>query len=304
MGIFILMNPIYSLHLVYIPVTGVGLYQGFRGRDWYEYRIEIFKNYTLNSLAQQTTKDWVLWLSFRPEELKDPLTGGLARYLDERGFDYVMTFDGLMYHDDKFSRGTTYRLYNFGRIVRDCYRKRRLNGLWQGMKELFRDKNKTLPRRLAKSLATMKANLPKANVIYVTRIDSDDMFHKDALALIQNQPPFDGVYSFQNGYVFNRATQELAYWQPKKHPPFHTIVWQSDNFYDHKKHLAYYGDFKSHEDVPKVWENKRLKEGMYCVLVHNQGKQISTIWNHPFKGKEITENKKEILANFGIDNRS
>lgn len=53
------------IHLVYIPFTGVGIFGGFRGQEWFAKRIEIFKQYTLKSLLNQTNKNFDCWISFR-----------------------------------------------------------------------------------------------------------------------------------------------------------------------------------------------------------------------------------------------
>ena len=90
------------VHLIYIPFTGVGLYGGFRGQEWYKDRIEIFKQYTLKSLLNQTERNFVIWLSFRPQEETNPLTAELLNYLKSLDIQYVATFNGLMYIDDKY----------------------------------------------------------------------------------------------------------------------------------------------------------------------------------------------------------
>ena len=55
------------IHFVYCPFTGVGI-KGYSGDEWFKYRIKLFRDYTLKSLQNQTDKDFVIWLSFRPEE--------------------------------------------------------------------------------------------------------------------------------------------------------------------------------------------------------------------------------------------
>ncbi len=69
------------IHLFFVPFTGLGLHNGFRGDAWFKNRIEIFKNYTLKSLLNQTNKDFVLWFCFRPEEEINPLLIELQKHM-------------------------------------------------------------------------------------------------------------------------------------------------------------------------------------------------------------------------------
>ena len=284
-----------------IPFTGVGIYSGFRGQEWLKYRIEIFKEFTLKSLLNQTTKDWILWLSFRQEEKKNPLVKDFWHFLVDQNIKFVITCNGLIYHDDKYSKGTLNKILNFGRIIRSCWREKNFSNLKSATREILYDKNKALPQRLASSLAYFKGWVNDYKWIYLTRLDSDDMFHKDALKEIQSQPAWDKVaYLLKKGYVYNKNTQELAEWNPDNNPPFYTIVFPKETFLDPQKHLKYMEGFQSHEDIPKIFDSKWLRNGLYCVLVHSQ--QISTIFNHPFRGEVIRQAnmKAEILRDFGI----
>lgn len=283
-----------KIHLVYVPMTGVGLYGGYRGDEWYKYRIEIFKRYTLKSLLNQSESNFILWMSFRPEEEKNPLTAELAHYLETQKLEYILTFDGLMYWDDKFTQELIPKLYNYGRILRECWRWKSLKGLYSSLKEIYQNKNSTLRERVGRSTAIIKKHF-NMDWVYVTRLDSDDMLHQDAIREIQVQIPFEGAFTFRNGYIHNTTTEEVAYYEPKENPPFHTIVFKADTFFDPEKYLDYFKDFKSHEDIPRVFQTIRLSDGRFCVTTHQN--HISTIWNHPFKGELVS---KGILSKFGI----
>ena len=87
------------VHLIYLPVRGVGIKNG--DEDWFWWRREIFRDYTLKSLANQTEKKFCLWLSFRPEDEKNPTTLQIQEDIKKTGISFVCTFDGLMYHDDR-----------------------------------------------------------------------------------------------------------------------------------------------------------------------------------------------------------
>lgn len=285
-------------HLVYVPMTGVGLFNGFRSQEWYKERIEIFKNYTLKSLLNQTNKDFILWLSFRPQEEDNILTLELALYLTRQKIDWRMTFNGLMYWDDKYSSSLR---ENF-KTIKSYWRSRRQGGL-RLLQLLWYNKNKDLEERLKKSLFAFE-NLFKREKkhfdhILLTRIDSDDMFHKDALAAIKVSAilnPTSEAILLNEGYIYNKNVDQLAEWNPNVNSPFHTIKFPSDIFFNAKKHLEYYGSFRTHEDIPYVFNNyNSIPERLFCVLIH--ANHISTTWNHPFRGKNAD---KKLLKNFGI----
>ena len=290
-------------HFVYCPLTGVGITEIYRNEEWLKYRIEIFKKYTLNSLAQQTAKNFTLWISARPEEYKSQDVMELGEYIKKIGLSAIITFDGLMYYDDKFSKDLLSRAKNVARVMRKCWRTKDFRSFTQGIKQVLKDKNGTLKLRLASSLDNLKQHFYDADYVYVTRIDSDDMFRNTVIETIQSIPIQSESLVFRKGFVYNKQTGELAEWNPKTNPPFHTLIFKRDTFFDAKKHLELYGDWKSHEDTPKIFTYIRLPDYNYCVLVHSAVNQISTIWNHPFR-KEIKlseEEKKTILNSFGIE---
>ena len=278
-------------HIVHVPMTGVGIFKGFRGDKWFDDRLKIFKEYTLQSLINQSNRAFLLWLTFRPQEENDPRIKALGEYLHEKKMAVIMTFHGLPYWDDKFSPGVRNKIWNVGRVARQCWREKNPWLLAAVFEVIFNRKNKTLLHRLEKMLYDLgKLNeLNDANYIYVTRIDSDDMFHKEAMAEIQRTQPFEGALTYQNGYIYNTNSRELAEWNPTTNPPFHTVIFLGSKFLNPVEHLGYYKDFRSHEDVPRVFKAHQLEEGRYCVLIHQ--KQISTIWNHPYRGKLVDASK-------------
>lgn len=293
-------------HIVYIPFTGVGI--DHRNDDWLKERVEIFKNYTLKSLANQSNKDFFLWLSFRPQDLSSlPMKpynqdaiAQLLTAIDRAGIECEITFHGLMYHDDKFGGSVRHRIWNAGRLVRAAWRHNTWMhlpySLWQ---MLFRDKNKTLEKRLAESLESLKwSGRIKDDIVLLTRIDSDDMFHKEALEKIRDNG--GSVVAMSGGYIYDTKWGRLAYYNPKTNPPFHTIGFSKEEFLDARRHLLIYGDFKSHEDIIKLHPHT-LTERLYCVTTHNPKAHISTVFDHPYRGKMIGEpERSDILKQFGI----
>lgn len=288
------------IHLIYIPFTSVGLYGGYRGNVWYKDRIEIFKNYTLKSLLNQSEPNFVLWISFRPQEQNNPLTAELANYLKEKGVEYLLTFNGLMYWDDKYTKNILSKIKNCARVVRGGWRNHTLKDIIPGVIEIFfKDKNSSLTSRVKLSVAVIEKHFKNVDWVYVTRIDSDDMFHKDFVHEIQQQPVFEGAYTLRNGFIYNKDTEELAFYRPATNPPFHTIMFQAQKFFNAEEYVKLFKNFRSHEDIPKVFPSIRLRDNRYCVLTHNPKHHISTVWNHPFRG-ELLVNPKEIIKDFGI----
>lgn len=281
-----------KLHIIYCPFTGVGLNSGFRGQDWYHDRIEVFKRYTLASLenCQTLKKSGFMWLSFRPQERNNRLTIELSEYLLENRFRFVMTFDGLMYYDDKFALSKI--LLNLGRVIRGWGRTKKVR--FSEIAELFTGRNRSLPYRLLHALSVLDEKLPRCEWVYMTRIDSDDLLHRDALNEILNTPPEDGLaITMKNGYVVRRMAEgyEIAEWRPKTNPPFHTLVFPAWKFFDPTEHLRFYRGYKSHEDIPKLFKTRDLRDGLYCVGIHNN--HISTLWEHPFRGQTVNSAKAE-----------
>ncbi|MEK7111864.1 MAG: hypothetical protein AAB875_00905, partial [Patescibacteria group bacterium] len=167
------------LHLVMIPFSGVGLHGGFRGDAWFRHRINIFKNYTLKSLANQSNRDFAVWCSFRPEEKKNPLTDEIAKALTDVNIPFIFTFQGLMYWDDKFnSYGPRAMVRNFLMMLWDSwFGKKWINPLTL-IKYTWEDKNRTLPKRLFSALKELEILRTDCGWVYLTRLDSDDMFHR------------------------------------------------------------------------------------------------------------------------------
>lgn len=266
-------------NIVAIPFTSVGLHGGMRGQKWLKERIEIFKNYTLKSLLNQEAKGFLTWFWFRPEERNNPLVKELDEYLTNINFAHIFTFHGLMYHDDKFTN------FNLKTIIRnmammgwDCLRYKQWKSPIEILRHSFSNKNKTLLSRLDKALYELRQRLPKGiDWIYLTRIDSDDMFHKDVMKLIQGQLPQENrALIFEKGFILNKQTGQVADWTPTTCPPFWTIIFPFYMFFNPVYHLNYYKNYRSHESIPQIFDIVKLPDDNYLYLTH--GKNISTYW--------------------------
>ncbi|MFZ2151796.1 MAG: hypothetical protein WAV09_01665, partial [Minisyncoccia bacterium] len=220
------------------------------------------------------------------------------------GIPYVFSFHGLLYTDDKFLHYTLKaKLRNFLMMLWDCW----VYKQWKSPMELWHytweDKNKTLPQRLKSALGELKSVVGEdSEWTYLTRVDSDDLFHQEAFNLIQScEPGYKKALVFKHGYIYNVVTGQLATWEPETNPPFHTIVFPTSVFFNPVRHKEYYGDFASHEDTTRVFDCETLDMNKYMVSFH--GKHISTGWDsdvlrkakhvlkygkaEPFRGPEI-----------------
>jgi hypothetical protein len=254
-------------HIFYCPFTGKGLYQGFRGQDWYNLRADIFEKYVIPSLKNQTKKNFGLWVSFRPEEKENPTTKKIEKALQESGLEYIMTFNGIMMTDD---RGVEH--------------------------------NVDLEERLEKTLPEVSKLVGDADFVYETNLDSDDLVHGTFSEVVQGKEfePGGALY-MKDGYAYN-IKDRLAEWHNPYANQNYTIMFPKDYYLSAKDRLIYLHGLKTHEEVPTRFSSEELPSGLYCAIIH--GTNISTVWGHPFMGKEIyNEDEKDfILKNFGIIN--
>ena len=154
----------------------------------------------------------------------------------------------------------------------------------------------------------MKPFFGKYDIVYHTRIDSDDLFHKDAVEEIQSYE-FENrrALIFQKGYCYDCKNNRLQhYYMPS--PPFSTIMYPMDIYIDEKKQDKY-KDFLSHDSLIYAMKAVELSENKFIVNVH--GTNRVTIYHNDrtiFKGHEteteITENVDNILKNFGINSQT
>lgn len=253
-------------HLISCPFTGKGIYgNGFKSQDWFEMRAEIFRTYTLKSFQNQSVKNFVVWLQFRPEEKHNPVTKKIEKYLKKSGLDYIMTFDGIMIYDD---RGTEH--------------------------------NKDLKERMERTMKKLKSVIGKCEWVFKTDCDSDDIISRDAIKEIQQERPRPkGATYYLNGYAYDVVRDMLAYWRRPSASQIFTVIYPREIFLDAEKHLKYVKGFETHELLPLIFDATRLSDNMYACITH--GINISTTWNCPFRKEEIFgEEKINILKKFGL----
>lgn len=261
-------------------MTGLGLYAGYRGDRWFRNRIKIFKQFVIPSLLNQTDRDFVFWMSFRPEEKTNKYTKELESYLKSiPNFKFVFTYDGLCIYDDKFDDLTARgKLFN----------------------------------SLHKSLPYLFDYLPDCdNVIWLLQ-PSDDLYDRKTVEATKKAFKYNKdiqAIAFMRGYICNYRTKEISEYNPTTTPPFSAIKFPKEVFFDPGKHMKFIslkedvGKYKegtpqpSHEYLPKCVETYFFEDRGFCVGTH--GENISTYYNHPFKGQGVDV---QLLDNFGIMN--
>lgn len=247
------------VHLLYTPFTGLGLNRNRMDDKWLAYRIDVFKQHTLKSLLNQTNRNFTHWISFREVDRERQL---------------VKDFQEYMHAIPNYKT-----VFTFGGIA-----------FWDDKYE-----KDNLLERLQNTLPDLIGACYKKDYVLKTIQPSDDMYSGKAVDEFQKHK----TSAYEKGYMLNKETQRLAEYNPATSPPFYTIMFPRDVFLNPEKHMEYMGGFKSHEDIPKIFDTTKLKGRKFCVVVH--GKNISTNWEHPFRGRVLDwDEGAEILKDFGI----
>lgn len=270
------------IHFLHCPWTGLGLYGGFRGNRWLKNRIKVFKQFVIPSLKVQTNKNFVLWCAWRHEEKNNPYVLELIEWLNGvKEFKSVHTFNGICFYDDKYKQEEA-----INRLLNSIHR----------------------------SIGELLDTISEVDYVYMTIQPSDDIYRCDAVDIIQEELSNSELqaFGFKKGYIMNYRTKELADYNPTTNPPFYTIKFPRDIFINPLAHAQYTalkadsGQYRagtplpSHEYVKDCLKYKSVDERGFLVGTH--GENISTIFTHPFKGRELTGGEKEnVLAMFGID---
>lgn len=269
-------------HLMYCPFTGLGLYDGFRGNRWLKSRIKIFKQFVIPSLQAQTSKDFTLWISWRPQERYNGIVKDFVEYLETTGLDVIHTYAGVCFYDDKYPQEVAHE--------------RLLTAIHGSMSELV--------------------NATEGEVGYewvlMTIQPSDDVYYKgfvkDVQQAFKDNSQLNAI-GFEKGYLMNYQTKELAEWNPKTNPPFYTIKFFRPDFINPLKHAQHtalkhdVGQYKigtplpSHEYVKDCLAYGIIKERGFLVGTH--GANISTVFDHPYKGERVSF--RDVGQLFGLE---
>ena len=127
---------------------------------------------------------------------------------------------------------------------------------------------------------------------------SDDCYHQEFVEQVQklfNEMPSVQVLGFKKGFIMNYKTMEIAEYNPTTTPPFFTIKFPTPIFIEPWKHISYTGPYKSHEYIGDKLKMGFMEQRGFIVGCH--GENISTHFNHPFKGNETP---RAILRDFGL----
>lgn len=267
------------IHLLYVPFTGLGLKGGFRGDIWLKNRIEIFKKFVIPSLINQKNRDFILWVSWRPEDQWNTNVLQLDHMLSSlRGIKHIFTYGGLCFEDDKYDRPASVE---------------------------------RLKENLTRTLPELQPVVANEDTVLMTIQPSDDMYLSHAVQAIQdkaktldlNTPQSIG---YREGYMMNYLTLELAEyarhdWQTDETstyttntiPPFFTVVFPRSVFLDPEAHLKWTGPYRSHEYISEHTKYNELKGPGFVVGTH--GENVSTTWTHRYKGKMVEGDDKETV---------
>lgn len=260
----------HTKFLCYTPFTGLGLYGGFRGNRWLRNRITIFRQFVIPSLLNQSNRDFIHWISWRPEERTNPYVQELERWLLLiPNYNFVFTYGGVCFWDDKFDEETA-------------------------RTRLFQSLRQTLP--------VLIDHIGECEEVQMLIVPSDDLYDREAINNIKASfiiSPETQAFSYMRGYIANYNTKEILEYNPTTNPPFFCIRFPRDQFIDPAKHMRYTGPYQSHEYV-----GEKLKMISFTgrgFLVGTHGENISTHFNHPFGGPQLDPlDRDSVLEKFGI----
>lgn len=253
-------------HLLYMPMTGLGLYNGHRGNRWLKNRIKIFKQFVLPSLKAQTNKNFILWISGRREDKNDPLFTEFVQFLKTQ-VPTVATYSGVCFWDDKYPDEVAHE--------------RLVSALHGAMGEVINA-------------------IGECDDVLMTIQPSDDVYRTNFVEEIQwlfAQFKKHDCIGYQAGYVMDYLTGRVKEWNPKTTPPFYTIRFKREVFIDPFQHMKYTGPYKSHEYVKDFVKATYMNSRGFLVGTHSSN--ISTVFDHPYAGAEVS---RVILKEFGLEN--
>lgn len=261
-------------HYMYVPFTGLGLYGGFRGERWFRNRLQIFKQFVVPSLLNQSNHNFTIWISFTHEQKGHPLVKNLAQYLANIGLKFIFTYHGVCFYDDKYP---------------------------------IQEARKRLVENLHGSIGELLDDIGEVDYVYMTIQPSDDCYTSVAVDEIQQSLEEYEAVGYDRGFITNYITGETSCYNPDTNPPFYTIKFNREDFIDPIRHIQHtslkkdVGQYPkgtplpSHEYVGDCLHYKQLQKRGFLVGCH--GENISTYYNHPFKGKETG---RETWEYFGL----
>lgn len=131
-----------------------------------------------------------------------------------------------------------------------------------------------------------------AQHVYVTRLDSDDLYAPDALQLVASYPLKSNAAQaliFQQGYLHDIHSGRWGIYR-KHSSPFHTLIFPTESFTNVDKYKTLFGT-GDHSQVAEKWMWFPLPENKLCVLIHgkNIGSTFENLMKSEFTPAEIEE---------------
>jgi len=222
--------------------------------SWWDYRLNIYEQFCLNSIKNQSNKNFVILMSI--DWVSEHIQNRIKIILDKSNLKYIL------------------------RNVKET-----------SISESLKDYSK------------------EYDTIYYTRIDSDDLFHKDVIDIIQKSNYTDRrALIFQKGYCYDCKENRLRhYFMPS--PPFSTIIYPMKIFLDEQKQQIY-KNFKSHDTLIYAMAYKILPENKFIVNVHDTNRITKYTNNIEMPAKYIEKQEIDadmidfILKDFNINSNT
>lgn len=142
----------------------------------------------------------------------------------------------------------------------------------------------------------IKENIVGYDKLYLSRIDSDDMYHPTFIQQIMDVEVDTNTKCIinQDGYIYDIETDKMAQWHHES-PPFFTLIYNTDEYL---KGMRY--NLKSGHPGAIYLEHKILKCRNFIVIAH--GKNTLTKFNSTFTKKMLDDDSKNmVLDEFNIN---
>lgn len=146
---------------------------------------------------------------------------------------------------------------------------------------------------------------PKSKYIYATRIDSDDLFHKDVVREIQSyQFKRRQALIYQRGYCYDCINKKMRH-HLMSCPPFHTIMYPYELYLDLNTAAEYRGSSGGHDTIISSMNYTVLEPYKYIVLFHGLNNRSRYVEKNEYDFRTIPrEEHNKILKDFNISEQT
>lgn len=246
-------------------------------KDWMIKHIDLYKKYFK---FDEKEKAIIVWSKLKSDKFKTDKE--IKKWLEHR-MDVFMK-----YTVDSFKRQTCqdfYYLINYD----------------EGIGKFLDGELKKYPKLPDNIILTphyyqeMEKIIKDYKYLYLVRIDSDDMYHKDFIQKLKDFKPKKDtkVLIAQQGYVYNVNTNDLGIWFYKS-PPFYTLIYETDKFLK-----GYRYEIHGHRSAIDL-QHELIPGNNYVVIIH--GENTVSRFNSSFTKETITDKveKQRILKEFNL----